>query len=789
MNEKFQTLFTRLRPHRVAILVNAADPHWQGTCQSVIEYLSQQWGGYQSMIVPTDGKIIDVVFWRFLSAFDPDVLFYFSKRKGDIKRWSPAEGDKMVEDAARKFRNDFPDALIDDAHLRDDIMKEPVERFSISDELSKEILERLSPFHFEEHYNIMPIHSGDTPGYPLTKVADVVPSVQAPDAMFVLNDNLPPGREAPPALWLYAETGIASPQLQWDMQNAGVTPVPKHMNTETDDTIIGWGIHPEIDIGPNTPFGFSRLALATVRSSLARPYSIPNVIVRGDTLKDFCLHYALSRNNGRSLWLPEWFLVKENDYPGRLIAAIRKLEKIGRSAHCEYFSMLSMSLSTADLRSFTSFIRQHITTLSISVDHPDQCQWLKPMLDHPAKVYIKKNIDRITTHQIIDEKLPGYFESPLPEAFSEVNATKHRWIVEVSIAENPIPRHPALGARFVTGHNVHEARASIDGLAYQCPGALVMGDDLELQMLRVEIAVPSADTIFRLVLQHAGYQTILSDKGRFASETTLKMGGLDRFVAVMRDEKRASLLRKFLDHSKNQEGVHDQGAMLTDKRRYMDFTAINKILAGEDLTVGIIDDWIARGILYRGFILKCSRCLNTAWFSVENMTQMFTCPRCSTQQQYRRENWLTTNEPPWHYKLDEIVYQFLHHNGDVALLAVDVLQREAQRRFMYSSELMIRSEANPDRKLEIDICSIVNNKIVVGEAKSNGSLKDDDQKPAQVVAKYRSLAKEMGATAVVFATTEPAWDEASQAAIDSLRQQDPLLWVYNFRGRELMTKR
>ncbi len=85
MNEKFQTLFTRLRPHRVAILVNAADPHWQGTCQCVIEYLSQQWGGYQSMIVPTDGKTIDVVFWKFLSAFDPDVLFNFSKSKGDIK--------------------------------------------------------------------------------------------------------------------------------------------------------------------------------------------------------------------------------------------------------------------------------------------------------------------------------------------------------------------------------------------------------------------------------------------------------------------------------------------------------------------------------------------------------------------------------------------------------------------------------------------------------------------------------------------------------------------------------
>jgi len=539
------------------------------------------------MIVPTDGKTIDVVFWKFLSAFDPDVLFYFSKRKGDIKRWSPAEGDKIIEEGVRKFKSDFPDASIDDAQLRRDIMQEPVENFSISKELSREILERLSPFHFEDDYNVTPMNSDDTPGYPLTKIADVVPSVEAPDAMFVLTDNLPEGREAPPTLWLYAETGIASSQLHADMQNAGVTPVPKYMNTETDGTIIGWGIHPETDIGPNTPFGFSRLALATVRSSLARPYSIPNVIVRGDTLKDFSLYYALSRTNGRSLWMPDWFLARENGYPGRMIAAIRKLEKIGRSVHCEYFSMISLSLPLADLRSLNSVIRQHITTLSISVDHPDQLQYLKPMLDHPAKVYIKKNIDRITTHQIIDEKLPGYFESPLPEAFSEVNATKHRWIVEVSIVENPVPRHPALGARFVTGNNVHEARASMDGLAYQCPGAMVIGDDLELQMLRVEIAVPSSDTIFRIALQQAGYQTILSDKGRYASETTLKMGGLDRLVAVMRDEKRASLLKKFLDQSKNQEGVHDQGAMLTDRRRYMDFTAINKILDGEETSLSV----------------------------------------------------------------------------------------------------------------------------------------------------------------------------------------------------------
>ena len=104
-------------------------------------------------------------------------------------------------------------------------------------------------------------------------------------------------------------------------------------------------------------------------------------------------------------------------------------------------------------------------------------------------------------------------------------------------------------------------------------------------------------------------------------------------------------------------------------------------------------------------------------------------------------------------------------------------------------ELKICSEANPDKKMEIYICCIVNNQVAIGEAKNNGSLKNEDQKPAQVVAKYRTLAREMGATALVFATSEPSWDEPSQSAIDSIRQHDPLLFVYNYRGTELMTKR
>jgi len=787
MSERYQTLFTRLRPHRIAVLTNVDDPMWQESCISIIAFLSQQWGGYHSLIIPTDGKTIDITFWKFLSAFDPDAIYFYKRSFKDLKRWVPAEAESRMDTELKKLRAQGHEEL-EEAEIREQMLKWPADGFSISQDLTQELLDRLSPFHFQDFYNVMPIHMGDTPRYPLTKVADVVPFVQSPDALFVLNDNLPQDRRAPPSLWLFAETGVVSDQLQRDLNEVGVTSVPKYMNTETDGTIIGWGIEPGAKLGPNTAFSFSRLALATVRSRFAHPFAIPSIIVRGDTVKDFCLYYAITRNNGRALWLPQWFIPTGGEFPGSLISAVRKLENMAQSQHCDYFSLLSMSATTAELSDLTALIRQHMSSLSLNIDDGNDPHYLDRMLQYPSKVYIKGNIDRITAHQIVDDKLPGYFESPMPAIFSEIKASNHRWVGEISFAGHPVPRHPELGRILITGPNMQEARAGIDGLAYQFPGALVTGDDIELQMLRFSISLPSSDNIFRIVLKKCGYECVISDKGAFASESTQKFGSLDKIVAALRDAKTQALLKKFMDDSENKEGVHDQGTYLRDNRRYLNFAPMSAILGGVEQAISLIDEWIAHGILYRGFIFKCSRCSNTAWFSVESIAQNFTCQRCGTMQQYKHSNWINSNEPKWEYKLDEIVYQFLHHDGNVGLLTIDALRRQSLGNFIYSPELRIRLESDPKINMEIDICCIMDSRIIIGEAKSNNSLKAHGKKPMQVMAKYEALAKAMKASGIIFSTTEPEWDEPSQKAIDHLRKHNPLLRIYNYRSRDLNLK-
>ncbi|MGD0741443.1 MAG: hypothetical protein ABR957_17775, partial [Terracidiphilus sp.] len=66
--QRFQSLITRVRPHRIAVLTNTEDPNWYHNCIGVIEFLTKLWGGSHCIIIPTDGKKIDEEFWSILSS-------------------------------------------------------------------------------------------------------------------------------------------------------------------------------------------------------------------------------------------------------------------------------------------------------------------------------------------------------------------------------------------------------------------------------------------------------------------------------------------------------------------------------------------------------------------------------------------------------------------------------------------------------------------------------------------------------------------------------------------------
>ena len=783
MSARFQTFTTRLRPHRIVILTNVVDPDWQTTCMSIIEYLSQVWGGYHSLIIPTDGKTIGDTFWAMLSSFDPDVILRYQKTGADLARTNPEKFEKTVASYVEKEKAQGDSSDGADSMIRESLTKSVLEEFFISPELTNQLLIRLAPFHFENDLQIRFIRAGASPGHPCTSVADIVEFVPSPDVIFEIRNNLPPDREAPPSLWLAAESGIATADYQAALQTRGVTCVPKLMNTESDGAIIKWGIQPGYSLGVNTPFSFARLALATVRAFSAGFYALPSIIVRGDTIRDFCLYYGLSRLHGRAIWLPSWFDPAPDSYPDRMMTAVRNLEAMGRQE--KPLCVISASIPTADLREPVAELRSRMTMSSLAVEDGNSGSFIRKLVEYPSKVYVKKNIDRITTHQIVGDRMPGFFESPVPLAFTHVNPLIHRWLVEISFMNHETPRHPALGGHLASGPNVSDVRAGLDGVVIQCPGGMVFDDDIELQMLRLAVSVPGPEKIFRIALTNCGYECEVSDKGRYESETIRKFGGIEGAGYAMHHSQTSLLLKQFLCKKGPTDGVYDEGVYLSDKRRYLNFACISKFVPDEDFARKIVDDYIAKNVFYRGLVLKCNRCSDIAWFSIAEVSQNFTCRRCGTNQQYTYPSWRYPNEPSWFYKLDEMVYQMLHHNGDVTLLTLDALRRESKDSFQFAPELSIKPKDAIKPTMEIDIPCIMNGKMIIGEAKSVDTLAVKGMTSAQVATKYREMAELLGASGVIFGTSMPTWDETTEKAIAGAFAKYPHLKVYRYTSAQL----
>src|SRR6266852_2112721 len=90
-------IFTNVRPARVACLVHQDDEDWQQSCMRIIEFFSGVWGGAYNIIVPTDGKDIAKDFWKILSAYDADYIYYYAKTAKDLKTTRPEQYDAWLK--------------------------------------------------------------------------------------------------------------------------------------------------------------------------------------------------------------------------------------------------------------------------------------------------------------------------------------------------------------------------------------------------------------------------------------------------------------------------------------------------------------------------------------------------------------------------------------------------------------------------------------------------------------------------------------------------------------------
>ena len=757
------------------MFVREDDPHWQATCGRVIEFFSAAWGGGYNILVPTDGKTIKDPFWDILDIYDPDYLYLYYYSGEDFRLNEREKYDQWLEQNLQQFISGGPVSDLDSTRKQVDEQLRNSPFFQQPDaDLQRRLIKTLAPFHIAEYAFEKSIGVGSTPDFPLTSVTKVLPNIEHSNKFATYE----PRYQGVYPLWLASITGSVSEHFKAELNSIGIG----HQTIPNDD-------YPPVDLFIHAPDAIMRRAqrklvtpfeLANIDTGLYQPVRARSeagaiVLVSGDTLADFCLYYSLSRLRHSVAWLPLNFLTSQSETGGQRVLLdgyadlLKDFARLRERQRDPQYALISASGDRVMLDSTllaldgAGYGRSQRISNSIVIS-PE----IKALLKYPLRLYEQDNAYRPTSLTVSENAQLDFFDTPRPKNLMRLDPFENRWIAEINIQAHRLPRNEHLGEWVVRDAmlTTNGARVSKSGIAYFCPNAAYFGGDIDTSLVRPSIFIPDAHQMFEHLFQLDGIDAAVSDKGFFARDTIQKFGSLTTVASLLRPDPMREVLLKFLDHIKPAQGVHDEGAVLNDKRRYLNLPAMSKILGNDDAAQKAIEALVIARVLHRGFIFKCQFCRNADWFSLEEISQNFSCKRCGRTQGIASGNyWYGTCEPGWFYKLDEIVYQFLRHNGYVTLLALDYLKRKAEESFLYTPDIELTKHGAANASMEFDILCVPDGAMMIGEAKKEDRLGRNRRQEIETISRYHHWAQQIGAEALVFARFADKWSDKTEGYI------------------------
>ena len=744
-----------VRPQRYALLVNDT-PYWHHTCQRAIETFTQLWGGAGFIIVPTDGNTIAEKFWEILENYSPDYMGSYKTTLRDLK-W--ADPDEYVSQTGR-LRSEWISQGVDeesaDRTIREQDTNLRIDELRLSDELKKELLDRLSPFHYARMDDRHHIYATSVPDFPFTQVKYILPhSRSKPPTVYK------PKELSEPVFNLMAKmrSGAITEQFEADIESSGIAVSDALSNIPDNDylTMLERGdtdrlsrMLAEGEVSIPEDF-LSYLPNSLSLNGLGKYFKIePHreeqeyvTVVIGDKLEDFCFAFSLSKMLNNVHWLPDKPLqdaYRHLELIGRIVDAggevpdqdentkiVRNLasnyaQKIGYGHHSDQKIILtSVSLTKGELNSR----RRKILSLAYVGINDPRSYIISRSSDEVDVSYIGRLLE---TNNYANEQAMAFvnhesverLHSIKPKNFNYIDAQHHRWIQSVQVDGFQLPSLPSLGNEVLKNTSSrYEVRVGKDGIAYLLPGiAFFVGNDVDTTLSRPEVKLLSSREIFAHYF--AGHYLVLpSDKGRYFDDTVEKFGSLDEAAKFFSNKKYSKLLDQFTDSRRgDEERRRDERIFLEySARAYMDIKGIRKALGREHNAGNLIDYLLSIHVIRRGLILRCHKCSCSAWYDNDSIGQEFECARCRTKQLILKENWKQPDEPSWYYSLAETVHQFYASNSHITLLGLRHI-KATSRNFIYLPEVELREFRNNGRKLEIDIACIKDGKIYLGEAKN-----------------------------------------------------------------------
>jgi hypothetical protein len=519
------------------------------------------------------------------------------------------------------------------------------------------------------------------------------------------------------------------------------------------------------------PFSLCGTNTSLYRSIRFSSHEEPAVAILGGTLRDFCLYQCLSRLRGGAVWLPP-SLIDEPGYPALLYSTLMHLRS---KVDSHEVALWSASLSEDELAARVQ--ATGLTDSTVVGYKADRA------LNHRRFLLAQQSSPKPTAGQFLGNVLVGFIETPKPTGFS--HPTEQRWIADIEVSGYLPPRHPHLAAQMVgVRGDTQDVRTTRQGWSYRCPHeGTYFGGQLDEVLIRPSLKILEVPDLLHRLGLGCGLRFAPSEKGAYAEDSISKFGSLEAAANFLREQMNRNLLDKFLSTERATPGVFDEG-VYTQGRRYLDLVALEKIVASRSTAASLIDDLLEKHILHRGLVFQCQSCRNADWYSIGKVSDFFECTRCGRSQAYRREHWKQPDEPSWYYKLDEMVYQGYKNGMTVPILTNDYLRRNSSSFQFTAEEEVFEGEAS-EPLMEIDVCAVVDGRLLIGEAKTSSSVEVSAKDRRKTIEKYRDLAQKLRVHCVVFSTMALEWSTGTLADLKQAFAESTIELV-TLTGKELL---
>jgi hypothetical protein len=268
------------------------------------------------------------------------------------------------------------------------------------------------------------------------------------------------------------------------------------------------------------------------------------------------------------------------------------------------------------------------------------------------------------------------------------------------------------------------------------------------------------------LLAESGWHCQLSDKGIYREQTAELLGGLPNLYTLISDPRWHRLLLGLT--SEKQSGQAGRW-LKSEQRRVFALRPLDGLLAEvglEESTAGLV----SRGLVRRGLLHKCSRCRWEGWHEQDELGGELRCGRCRKPFRLGDAGWVGVGEPSWFYRIDEVVWQFCEHHGQLPLRAAWTLMWSDRPPTVVAPELDL-FEPEKKKPIELDICVVRGGELWIGEAKKSPTLGKNKSDARNKMRRLRRAAEALTADGIIL-VSEVGFAPTAEAVIREVFSTD-----------------